>query len=58
MTRPIIARQGAGKRIDIPMAMLYRAVDGGFAHFQPFYDFSGLLLKTGALKIVSAAGEE
>ena len=40
------------------MAMLYRAVDGGFAHFQPFYDFSGLLLKTGALKIVSAAGEE
>ena len=41
------------------MAILYRVSEGGFAHFQPFYDFSGgMLIKTGALKIVGAPGKK
>ena len=31
---PFFGLEGTGKRIDIPMAMIYRASDDGFAHFQ------------------------
>ncbi len=56
---PFFGLERSGRRIDVPMAILYRVSEGGFAHFQSFYDFSGgMLIKTGALKIVGAPGKK
>ncbi len=55
---PFFGLESSGRRIDERMAILYRMSDGAFAHLQPFYDFSGVLIKTGALKIVGAPGKK
>ena len=55
---PFFGLEGSGRRVDERMAILYRISDAGFTHFQPFYDFSGMLIKAGALKIVLTSGKK
>lgn len=48
---PFFGLSGEGSRVDIPMASIFKMGDGGIAYARYFYDFSSVLLKTGALKV-------
>ncbi|MDP6580171.1 MAG: ester cyclase [Vicinamibacterales bacterium] len=48
---PFFGLDGVGERVEVPIAMVLEFADDGIAFLQSFYDFSGLLLKTGALKV-------
>jgi steroid delta-isomerase-like uncharacterized protein len=47
---PFFGLEGEGERVEVPVAMVLEFADDGVAFVQSFYDFSGLLIKTGALK--------